>query len=207
MPYVIRPKQRKTLVSAVVSAALLAVLVLPAAASAACPTTPVSKPFQRFGDYADYSLVQNGHFESGTAGWSLNGASVAYENESYKVRSASDTKSLRIESHGKAISPTFCVGEEHPHFRFFARRANGTWGVLYAWVRWTDDDGRVREMMSGSPSGDVFRWWTPSNPLVLGSALPLAEHGGTMQVQLVFDPDNWGGDWLIDDVYIDPYRR
>ena len=26
-------------------------------------------------------------------------------------------------------------------------------------------------------------------------------------VQLVFDPENYGGSWAIDDVYVDPYGR
>jgi len=26
-------------------------------------------------------------------------------------------------------------------------------------------------------------------------------------VQLVFDPENYGGSWAIDDVYVDPYAR
>jgi hypothetical protein len=213
MPYVIRPKQRKALVSALASGAVLASLVLPAAAAAAaCPTTEVSKPFQRFGDNADYSIVSNGHFESGTSDWSLTSASVVSENESFKVRSASDTKSLRIKAKGKAVSPAFCVGIEHPTFRFFARRASGTWGVLNAKLRWTDEYGITYETLVGAPSGglyigDPYKSWRASPVLPLASALPLWQNGTSLSVRLVFAADGGGGDWLIDDVYIDPYRR
>jgi hypothetical protein len=32
--------------------------------------------------------------------------------------------------------------------------------------------------------------------------------GGTVRVRIVFsNPDDEGGSWRIDDVYIDPYRR
>jgi hypothetical protein len=59
-----RPRQR---VVAIMAGALLAAVGLPAVAQAACPTTPTTKAFQRFGDPADYSLLSNGHFEAGRA--------------------------------------------------------------------------------------------------------------------------------------------
>ena len=100
MPYVIRPKQRMSLVTALLSAALLAFLAVPAIADAACPVEPVSQPFERFGDFADYSLLSKGHFEAGTEGWSLNSAWTVAGNESFKVRSPWDSRSLRIDSTG-----------------------------------------------------------------------------------------------------------
>ncbi len=207
MPYVIRPKQRKSLVTALLSAALLVALVVPAMADATCPVEPVSNPFERFGDFADYSLLENGHFEDGTGGWSLENAWIAGENESFDVRSRWDSRSLRIDSTGNAVSPVFCVGIEHPSFRFFARRANGSWGVLNVKLRWTTRGGKTVETMSGSPAGDTYRVWQPSHSMALGTALPLWRADDTLKVRLVFDPEDWGGDWLIDDVYIDPYRR
>lgn len=207
MPYVIRPKQRMSLVTALVSAALLALLAIPAMADAACPVEPVTQPFEPFGDFADYSLLSNGHFEAGTQGWSLDNAWTVAGNESFKVRSPWDSRSLRIDSTGTAVSPAFCVGIEHPSFRFFARRVNGSWGVLNVKLRWTSPGGRTGETMSGAPSGDVHEVWRPSDSMALGTALPLWRADDTLQVRLVFDPMSAGGDWLIDDVYIDPYRR
>ena len=207
MPYVIRPKQRMSFVTALLSAAVLAFLALPAMADAACPVEPVSQPFERFGDFADYSLLSNGHFESGTGGWSLENTSIAQQNESFRVRSPWDSKSLRIDSTGHAVSPAFCVSMDHPTFRFFARRVTGSWGVLNVKLRWTTPGGREVETMSGAPSGDGYTVWQPSHPMALGTALPLWRRDDTLNVRLVFDPEDWGGDWLIDDVYIDPYRR
>ncbi len=150
MPYVFRRSLSKSRLAGMVGAALLATATVPAVAGAACPTTPTTKAFSTFGDTADYSLVSNGHFESGTSGWSLTKAAVASGNESYKVRSKSDAKSLAIQPTGVAVSPAFCVGVEHPNFRFFGRRTSGTWGVLNVKLRWTGADGKTNDTVVGS---------------------------------------------------------
>ena len=99
----------------------VAVLVVPAAAQAACPTTQTTKAFQAFGDNNDYSLVPNGGFETGAGGWSLSGAAVTAGNEPWSVRRAGDTKSLAIDATGAAVSPTVCVDLSRPTYRFFAQ--------------------------------------------------------------------------------------
>jgi hypothetical protein len=208
MPYVVvRPIRRNARVSALVAAFAVLAMALPAAAHAACPTTPVGKPFQRFGDSADYSLVSNGAFETGTSGWALSKASTVAGNESYKVRSSTDSRSLAIAPTGMAVSPAFCVGIEHPTFRFFARRTGGTWGVLNIKLRWTERDGRINEVVVGSLSGDGYLAWQPTPVLPLAVTLPLWQSGSSLNVKIVFDPEDYGGAWAIDDVYIDPYRK
>ena len=41
----------------------------------------------------------------------------------------------------------------------------------------------------------------------MARSLPLSSLDDSMDVQLVFDPENYGGSWAIDDVYVDPYAR
>ena len=208
MPYVIRPSRLKLRAFAAIAVAMLASIALPAVADAACPTTPTTKAFQRFGDMADYSLVSNAHFESGTTGWSLTKASVVTGNETYKVRSTTDSKSLAIQPTGLAISPAFCVGIEHPSFRFFARQTSGSWATLVVKLRWTGSDGRVNDTVVGSLNGSGgYTSWAPTPALALGSTLPLWQASQSLSVRLVFDPEDFGGAWAIDDVYVDPYRR
>ena len=72
LPYVLRPRGLRAGFTALLSA--LAVFVVPAAAQAACGSTPTTKAFQAFGDSADYSLAPDGAFEAGGGGWSLNRA-------------------------------------------------------------------------------------------------------------------------------------
>jgi hypothetical protein len=208
-PIITRRRPAHALCFVVLCTALLVCLILSATANAAtgCPTTATTKAFTQFGDTADYSLLANGAFESGTSGWSLTQAAVVTGNETYRVRSATDTRSLAIKAPGLVVSPSFCVSSAHPSFRFFGRRTNGTWGVLNVKLRWKDSSGRVNETVVGSLSGDPYKSWLPTPALPLATTLPLWQSGSTLSVQLVFDPEDFGGDWAIDDVFIDPYRR
>jgi hypothetical protein len=203
MPYVLRPRGLRAGFTAVLSAAAL--FVVPAAAQAACATNPTTKAFQALGDSANYSLAPNGAFEAGSGGWSLSGASVAAGSESYKVHGAADSKSLAVAATGTAVSPVVCVDVTRPTFRFFAKRTSGTWGNLAVKLRWSDSSGRTNETVVGTVGTGTS--WQASAPMSLSSVLPLWNIGQTLKVQLVFDPENYGGNWAIDDVYVDPYGR
>jgi hypothetical protein len=186
-------------------AAALTFAVVPAA-DAACVDTPTSKVFAAFGDNADYSLAPAGAFESGTPGWSLADASVAHGNASAKVHGAGDTKSLAIKAKGTAVSPSFCVGIQHPTFRLFARRTSGSWGVLNIKLRVKASNGAVNETVVGSVSaGDTA--WRATPPIALSTVLWMWNGDQSASVQIVFDPEDFGGAWAIDDVYIDPYSK
>ena len=204
MPHLIRRPKRVASKIVAALAAALAILAVPAVASASCPTTPTTKPFQMFGDSANYSLAPAGDFESGASGWTLSGAAVTSGNESYRVHGAADAKSLTINPTGTAVSPAFCVGIEHPWFRFFVRRPSGTWGNLAVRLRWKDSTGHTNETTVGTVDAAT---WQPTGLFQLSSSLPLWQSGQTLSVQIVFDPENYGGAYAIDDVYIDPYTR
>jgi hypothetical protein len=205
LPYVLRPRGLRTGLTALLSA--VAVFVVPAAAQAACASTPTTKPFQAFGDGHDYSLVPNGGFESGAGGWSLPGARVTTGNESWSVRAAGDSKSLAIDATGTAVSPTVCIDIKRPTYRFFARRTSGSWGVLNLRVRWQDSSGRTNETTIAALDSSFGTAWRVSPVYNIASLLGLWNADQDASVQLVFDPENSGGSWAIDDVYVDPYAR
>ena len=200
------PSLRLRLILATAAAMLVAV-GLPAAAHAACPAVTTTKPFQIFGDQARYSLAPGGDFESGAAGWSLNGASVVSGNETYKVHSSSDQRSLAIQPKGTAVSPAFCVSIANPTFRLFARQTSGSWATLVVKLRWKDATGAVNTTTVGALNGSGFLSWQPTQVFALSSTLPLWQSGQTLSAQIVFDPEDYGGAWAVDDVYIDPYAR
>jgi hypothetical protein len=204
VPYVHRPRPGGR-IAALVGATVLALFGVPAAAQAACSPTPTSKVFQAFGDTADYSLVSSGGFESGTTGWSLSGASVVSGNEPWRVRAATDAKSLAITPTGRVVSPPFCVGIEHPSFRFFAKRTSGSWGVLNVSLRWKVGDGATNETVVGSVTPGTS--WAPTQSFGLAQTLGLWDSSQTASVQIVLDPEDYGGAIAVDDVYIDPYTR
>lgn len=144
------------------------------------------------------------------------------------IKDVVDLESLRIDDKGLAVSPAVCVSVRHPTFRFFAFRAGGSSGDLDVRLRWTDDEGEAHDNRVASLDGSSFEDnWQLSPRLPLGRALPL-EGEETAQVNLVFDfgaksrgkssPKGKGspkakgldrafGHWMIDEVYVDPYRR
>jgi hypothetical protein len=205
MPYISRPKLPRGRFVALAAASAVAFLAVPAAAQAACPKTTVTKPFKAFGDTANYSLVQNGGFEYGAGGWALTGASVVAGNESYNVRAATDSKSLAITPTGRGVSPAFCVGTEHPSFRLFAKRTSGSWGVLTVAVRWSVDGGPTNQTVVGAVTTGTA--WSPTQSFGLAPVLGLWNDAQTATAQIVLEPEDYGGAWAVDDVYVDPYTR
>ena len=168
-----------------------------------CPEQSLSTPFTRWLDPMQYTLLPGGSFESGATGWKLNGASVVSGNESFKVTGAADAKSLRLPSGSSAVSAPICVGLEHPTLRFFVKKNSGLLSTMAV-------SARVQLQLGGSldvPIGVVVAGgqWAPTLPyLYLGNLLPLLP-GQYTPVSFVFTPV-LGGDWQIDDVYVDPMR-
>ena len=168
-----------------------------------CPGQVLSQPFQRWLDPMSYTLVPGGSFEGGATGWHLNGsARVVSGNEPWHVRAAGDDQSLRIPSGSSAVSAPICVGLEHPTLRFFAKKNSGLLSTLAV--------SAIVQLQAGGqlevPIGAVLAGsWTPTPPyLYLGNLLPLLP-GQYTPVTFRFTP-LLGGDWQVDDVYVDPMR-
>ena len=139
------------------------------------------------------------------ADWSLRGASVVDGSESYKVHGASDSKSLAIAATGTAVSPAVCVdvtarrsASSRTHERHLGQPRRQA--ALERQQREHERDHRRRTIGTGTS-------WAASPAMSLSTVLPLWNLDQTASVQLVFDPENYGGSWAIDDVYVDPYGR
>lgn len=169
-----------------------------------CANQSLSTPFTRWLDPMQYTLLPGGSFESGATGWSLSGgASVVSGNESWKVTGAGDAKSLRLPSGSSAISAPICVGLEHPTLRFFAKKNSGLLSTLAVSARVPLQLGGTLEVPIGVVAAGGQ--WTPTLPMLyLGNLLPLLP-GQYTAVTFKFTPV-LGGDWQIDDVYVDPMR-
>jgi hypothetical protein len=178
----------------------VAVAATPATASAAeCATGPTSQPFASFGDLGDYFLAPNGGFEQELT-WAVSG-SVArvLGNEPYMLAGLGDRYALRLGKGGAVTTPTLCVSREMPHLRFVAR-ASGS-GQLDVRVSFYEN-GRVTDSSSGSVSPSRHATWAPSRLVDL--KVDRLQAGQTGSVTVSFRSQ---GDWLVDDVFIDPYRR
>jgi hypothetical protein len=199
--------RRVTLVIAatVVAIGATAGPALAGGAPAACPSAPVSNPFARWGDLADYSLAPEGDVES-TASWSLSGGAAAVEgNETFMVTRATDHRSMRLPASGSATTPRMCLGVGHPTFRFFAKRSGGTSISRLIVEVVFDDRGRELALPVGLIAAPDADTWAPSVslPTLADRLAPLL--GTAIRMSFRFTPVA-GGVWSVDDVYVDPHR-
>ena len=167
-----------------------------------CGDPQLTQVFKPWLDYSHYKLVDNGAFEDGTSGWTLTGgARVVNGDATKKIGAADDSKSLLLPAGSTATTPPVCVGLNEPTMRYFARKNSGLLSTLTVSVQ-------VQLELGGTwvtlPIGvDLGGAWHPSLPnLVLVNLLPLLPPDMTA-VRFKFAPI-LGGEWQIDDVYVDP---
>ena len=200
---------RRAFAGAFVAASVMAVAASPAGAGVlvksapSCDPQAVSKPFVSWADRADYTLSPGGAFEAGETGWTLQGAQVEQGNEPFRVRKASDQRSLELSPGDVATSPTMCVGLEHPTLRFFAKGERKLLSTLSVEVVTETSLGLQLSLPVGVvlPNGA----WQPSPTyLVVANLLPLLPGKHT---PVRFRLRAIGGTWNVDDFYVDPKRR
>jgi hypothetical protein len=160
---------------------------------ARCEGRLIEQPFTAWDDTADYFLAPDGDFSGGGAGWTFDGAEIAAENEPWYVHGADVDASASLPSGAAVTSPTICVAEDDPTMRFFARGS----GDLQVEILYTDGEGVEQALPIGVVAGDSG--WAPSD------SLPLTVN--TYEMTIAFRFTALSGDWVIDDVYVDPYRK
>jgi hypothetical protein len=180
------------------------VAATPASPVASCPGVTSVQSLSALGDLAYYAPVAGGTFEDAGAGWTLNNANVVSGNEPWNVISPTDSNSLNIAAGGSAVSPTFCVDNTFPNFRFFAHSlGSGYHSGLIVSARYTLSTGQSGQIPIHWLSASNYSSWALTPGLPLGSAL---NAGQTATVQFVFSA-GWGSAWNIDDVLLDPYAK
>ncbi|MDX6628349.1 MAG: hypothetical protein QOH00_595 [Gaiellales bacterium] len=211
-------RARTALIAGLTGAALFA--ALPGSASAGvlvasapdCDNGANSQPFAQWGDSNNYFLAPGGNFESGAAGWSLGSARVVADQEPWRVAGDAGTHALSVNAGGSVVSPTMCVGLEHPTMRFFAHRSGG--GLLAATsslaisARVETSLGLVIDvpvvgLVNGLTNGTS--WKQTQQQVVVASLLPLLP-GEHTPIQFRFTAVGTS-DWVIDDVFVDPHYR
>jgi hypothetical protein len=200
------------IVAVVAALALLALVAAPAAQAgpllasvSSCDNQTMARPFLRWGDIAQYVLAPNGGAENRSR-WTLTGAAtVTPGNESYYVHAPSDRASLDLPAGSSATTGAMCVGIEHPTIRLVARNTGSPASALLVEVLFEDAAGNVQSLPIGVVIGCSN--WQPSVPMpVVANLLPLLP-GNHTAVAFRFTPYGDGGDWTIDDVYVDPWRH
>ena len=167
-----------------------------------CESQTLSQTFLPWADVALYTLQPGGSFENGASQWTLSGAKVGNGNEPANVTSASDSKSLTISDGGSATSGSICVGIEHPDIRFFAKSSNPL-AQLKVEVLFEDATGTVQSAPIGALSAS--KGWVLTPPYVMAANLLALLPDSRTAVAFRFSAT--GGDFTIDDVYVDPIQR
>lgn len=161
-----------------------------------CTEPETFKAFKAFGDNADYAFAPGGSFENGTAGWSLDGASVVNGNDTSGVYSGS--KALRISDGGRVVSPWFCVTPANPHFRYTTYGGEIEMEIDYRVFGESDiDDDLVGETNGGSK-------WAPSAKHELATEIPASKLAKGVLARIIFEAED---DVYVDNLLVDPYRR
>src|SRR5690349_7217728 len=89
-----------------------------AASAESCADPDTTPLLSSFDDDDLYAPAPGGTFDDGAGGWQLaGGASVGAASGGLRVLGMS-TGALDLPVGGSAMSPTFCVDERYPHFRF-----------------------------------------------------------------------------------------
>ena len=203
---------RRAVLAATAAVATAAVFAAPASAgiltasASDCGDETLTRPFAQFGDSANYKLVRNGAFETGTDGWTLTGgARVVTGNEPWKVGGSGHAKSLVLPAGSTAISPVSCVGLGEPTLRFFAKKNRAALlgiSTLAVSVYVKTSLG----LTVAVPVGTVLnggQWKPTPQLLIVANLLPLLP-GDRTPVAFQFTPVL--GDWQMDDLYVDPWR-
>jgi hypothetical protein len=166
----------------------------------ACDSAALTQPFLPWSDANLYKVAPGGDFESGSTGWALSGsAAVVPGSEPAGATGSVGESSLSLGAGASAQSPTTCVNAAYPSFRFFAKTSSP--GSIVA-------VSAVYQTLLGQltiPVGVVAASpdWSPSLPMLTGSAIPGLLSGGTAPIALRFT--ELAGSSQIDDVFVDPH--
>jgi hypothetical protein len=170
---------------------------------AACPGVETFRPFSPWGDERDYAAIPGGSFDDDVA-WSGSGtASVVAADNPFQLGSAG-TRAALLNSGDSFTSPSICIDRSYPLLRFVARAVAGPARLGVA-ITWVDARGNARQTMLDGHDAKRYQSWGVSRAVRLRDALPRREE--IRDVHVRFFVDGKAGAWLIDDVFIDPYKR
>jgi hypothetical protein len=194
---------RKLFAAMVISLFAMAFLAVNAQA---CSSTGAAQVFKPWGDSSSYVLAPDGGFESGGSGWTLSGGAKAVTgNESFYLNDAGDSRSLSLPAGSSAVSPSICMAIDTPTFRLLARNTGDTSSGLRVEATYS-----LLGLLRTKTISTVYAGpsWAPSQKM--STVLTLSTIVGTLipsAVQIRITPVGSGGDWQVDDLYIDPFAR
>ncbi len=164
------------------------------AADGGCESQVIENPFTPWEDAANYTLVRDGDLDEGGAAWDLEGAEVVEDNEPWNVHGSATVAAMRLRDGESATTPPICITPDHPTMRFFVKSAGE--GSL-------EIEAVLRNGLS-VPLGPLLgtaHEWQPS-PI-----LPILVNLIADEVSFRFSASGEGAEFVVDDVYVDPYGK
>lgn len=167
------------------------------------PSPTLSQPFSGWSDFASYTRLSGGHFETGAAGWTLTRAAVVDGNEPFNLGGAG-AHSLNLPAGASAVSAPICIDPTYPFYRLVARNTGDRASALHMEVLFLDAKGNIKSSKSLDYHATTTAW-APTGAAPINvftakttvSAAPIALRFTSMGK----------GNWQIDDVFVDPYMR
>jgi hypothetical protein len=193
-----RRRQRRLLAFTVLWGCVLA--TVGSVAEGACPIPTPTYPFAPWGDTTPYVLAKDGSFEDKSP-WRGTATRVP-ENNPFQLAGPGQ-RSMRVQGDQVLVSPVLCVNDKRPYLRFVARALDPeSWLVVE--VLWKER-GEEMELVLDEHSAALYQVWGPSNFVPLATAMTLDKK--KENVRLRFTLKGGVGDWLVDDVFVDPIKR
>jgi len=179
-----------------------------AASAESCADPDVAPVLSAFKDDGLYATAPGGAFEDGAAGWQLDGgAAVAPAADGLSILGTS-AGALNLPVGASATSPTFCVDERFPFFRFtYAQQAvdadaNLRVEVLYPGLA-KDNVRKARDL-----SARRGRGWQLTDRIKLDPLHGLKRGGWRLVALRITVRDGKPGALVrVDDVLVDPRAR
>lgn len=206
-------RTRSVLIGAI-STLTLAALLAPASQAnslsplpGSCGSQTESQVFAPWGDSNYYTLVPGGAFVSGASQWTLSrGATVSPDNGSLVVNGISDADSLSLPAGSSAMSPASCTSIYYPTLRAFVRNTGSPTSRLMIQAEYPGLLGGVQTATLAYLTGSSSWQPTPAMTLLVSNLLSTVSSDQT-SIAFRFAPADKLGQWSVDDVYLDPYRR
>jgi hypothetical protein len=191
-----RRRRLRTLAAAAIGAGALA-LPLPSALADGCHVT---QSFAAWGDSNNYTLTDNGSFETG-GGWGFTGgAQIVLGSDDLnislaKIKSTKDTHSLLLPPGATATTSVPCQRRLQPPIRFAVENTGSPSAMLQVSAFTGDENAPVLTPIGTVTAGPS---WSVSPPLSF--VVP----SGALGFQ--FTAIGAGGAFHIDDVLVDPFK-
>lgn len=178
-----------------------------AASAESCADPEVASLLSAFKDDSLYAIAPGGAFESGAAGWQLEGGAFVDPIAGSELVAAG-AGALNLPAGASATSPTFCVDERYPHFRFALAQASAK----------DDSDVQVDVVYPGLADKNIRkakdvrarhgRGWELSERIKLDPLHGLKRGGWRLvAIRVTAKGDRPGTGVHIDDVVVDPKAR